>query len=94
MPCPQIFNSLQKRPHDPRAILRRISPKHRTEHFDTLFPLPVIRLGADVADVRTELVDDLLNVLQLLRGEVNRAQTGVYSYILNQLLRFFETINI
>ena len=70
VPCPQKFNLLQKLPHDPRAILRRISPQHRTEHLDSFFPLPIIRSGADVADVRAELVDDLLDVLQRLRGEV------------------------
>ena len=67
---PAKFNLLQKLPHDPRAILRRISPQHRTEHLNGFFALPVIRPGADVADVRAELVDDLLDVLQLLRGEV------------------------
>ena len=90
VPCPKIFNSLQKLPHNPRAILRRISPQHRTEHLDGFFALPVIHPGADVADVRAEMVDDLLNVLQLLRSEVNHAQTGVYSIYLEPIIAFFR----
>lgn len=61
---------LQNFPHDPRTILRGISPQHRTKHLNGFFALSVIRPRADIADVRAELVDDLLDVLQLLRGEV------------------------
>lgn len=64
-----MFNLHHKLPHDPSAILRRISPQHRAEYLDSLFAFSVICPGADVADVRAELVDDLLNVLQLLRGD-------------------------
>ena len=54
----------------PHAILHGISTQHRAEYLDGLLSFPVIRPGADVADVRAELVDDFLDVLQLLRGEV------------------------
>ena len=74
---PAKFNLLQKLPRNPRAILRRISPQHRTEHLNGFFALPVIRPGADVADVWAELVDDLLDVLQLLRGEVGIVEQPV-----------------
>ena len=70
IPTRRVALLTAKLPHDPRAILRGISPQHRTEYLDGFFALPVIHPGADVADVRAELVDDLLDVLQLLRGEV------------------------
>ena len=72
-----MFDLLQKLPHNPRTILRGISPQHRAEHLDGLFPLPVIRPGADVADVWAELVDDLLDVLKLLWGKVGVVEQPV-----------------
>ena len=62
-----MFNLHHKLPHDPSAILRGISPQHRAEYLDSLLPLPVICSGVDVTDIRAKLVNDLLNVLQLLR---------------------------
>ena len=75
-----MFNLHHKLPHDPSAILRGISPQHRAEYLDSLLPLPVICSGVDVTDIRAKLVNDLLNVLQLLRGEVG---------IVEQPLKFF-----
>lgn len=72
-----MFNLHHKLPHDPSAILRGISPQHRTEYLDGLFAFSVICPGADVADVRAELVDDFLDVLQLLRGEVSVVEQPV-----------------
>ena len=86
----EVGSLTAKLPHDPRAILRGISPQHRTEYLDGFFALPVIHPGADVADVRAEMVDDLLNVLQLLRGVVNHAQTGVYFIYLEPIIAFFR----
>lgn len=79
-----------KLPHDPRTILRRISPQHRAEYLNGLLSLPVVRPRADVADVWAKLVDDLLDVLQLLRSEVNHAQTGVYFIYLEPIIAFFR----
>ena len=90
IPTRRVALLTAKLPHDPRAILRGISPQHRTEHLDGFFALPVIHPGADVADVRAEMVDDLLNVLQLLRGVVNHAQTGVYFIYLEPIIAFFR----
>ena len=70
IPARRLALLTTKLPHNPRAILRRISPQHRTEHLNGFFALPVIRPGADVADVWAELVDDLLDVLKLLWGKV------------------------
>ena len=61
----------------PHAILHGISTQHRAEYLDGLLSFPVIRPGADVADMRAELVDDLLDVLQLLRGEVGIVEQPV-----------------
>ena len=72
-----MFNLLQKLPHDPRTILCRISPQHRTKHLNGFFAFPVIRPGADVADMRAELVDDLLDVLKLLWGKVGVVEQPV-----------------
>ena len=69
--------SIQELPHDPHAILSGISPKHRAEYLDSLLSFPVICSGADVADVRAKLVDDLLDVLKLLRGEVGVVEQPV-----------------
>ena len=90
IPTRRVALLTAKLPHDPRAILRGISPQHRTEYLDGFFALPVIRLGADVTDVWAELVDDLLDVLQLLRSEVNHAQTGVYFIYLEPIIAFFR----
>ena len=62
------------------SILRGISPQHRAEYLDGFFALPVIRPGADVADVWAELVDDLLDVLKLLWGKVG---------VVEQPIKFF-----
>ena len=70
MLCPKRFNLLQKLLNNPRTILRGIPPQHRTEHLDGFFALPIVRPRADVADMRAELIDDLLDVLKLLWGEV------------------------
>ena len=72
-----MFNLHHKLPHDPSAILRGISPQHRAEYLDSLLPLPVICSGVDVTDIRAKLVNDLLNVLQLLRGEVGIVEQPV-----------------
>ena len=72
-----MFNLHHKLPHDPSAILRGISPQHRAEHLDGFFAFPVIRPGADVADMWAELIDDLLDVLKLLRGEVGIVEQPV-----------------
>ena len=90
IPTRRVALLTAKLPHDPRAILRGISPQHRTEYLDGFFALPVIHPGADVADVRAEMVDDLLNVLQLLRGVVNHAQTGVYFIYLEPIIASFQ----
>ena len=90
IPAQHIALLVIELPHDPRAILRGISPQHRTEHLDGFFALPVIRLGADVTDVWAESVDDLLDVLQLMRSEVNHAQTGVYFMYLEPIIAFFR----
>ena len=72
--------SIQELPHDPHAILRRIPPQHRAKHLNGLLSLPVVRPRADVADVRAKLVDDLLDVLKLLRGEIG---------VVEQPIKFF-----
>ena len=72
-----MFNLHHKLPHDPSAILRGISLQYRAEYFDSLFARPVICCGAEVADMRAKLVDDFLNVLQLLRGEVGIVEQPV-----------------
>lgn len=90
IPTRRVALLTAKLPHDPRAIQRGISPQHRTKHRDGFFAFPVIRPRADVADMQAELVDDLLNVLQLLRSEVNHAQTGVYSIYLEAIIAFFR----
>ena len=63
VPTRRIVLLTTKLPHDPRTILRRISPKHRAKHLNGLLALPIIRPGADVSDVRAKLVDDFLDVL-------------------------------
>ena len=51
------------------VFFRRESPEDRTQSLYSLAPLPVIRPIADVLDVRSEQIDDLLSVAVFLGRE-------------------------
>ena len=50
-----------------QALLRRITPQHRTQGINRHLALAEVGAVTDVADVRLQLFDDLLRVRQLLR---------------------------
>ena len=62
------------------AVLRRITPKNRTECFNSILSPAIVGAETDVADVRSELGDDLIHISQLLWGKICVIQNPVVCF--------------
>ena len=51
-----------------QTVLGGVAPEDGTQGRHRLFPLSIVSSPADVPNVRLELFDDLVYVVQLLRG--------------------------